>query len=186
MTKKDFDAFVKSQATQSGTEQVDWAKERDEWIGYLNRLYALIESLLESYRSAGEVQFEYRQISLNEPNIGSYFAKQMVLKFGRQEITFTPIGTLLIGTKGRVDVVGPAGGARLLLLNKKATSASSLIRVTVSVGGKSHPPEPHPPESQPTEPIEWTWKIASPPPQLKFIELTEETFFDMILAVVNA
>ena len=44
----------------------------------------------------------------------------MILKIGRQEITMTPVGTLLIGAKGRVEVVGPAGRTRLLLVNSKA------------------------------------------------------------------
>jgi hypothetical protein len=45
----------------------------------------------------------------------------MILKIGRQEIVMTPIGTLLIGAKGRVDVVGPAGRARLVLVNSQAS-----------------------------------------------------------------
>jgi hypothetical protein len=180
--KRDFDEFVKrKQAEKAAAASIDWGSQRDEWLNYLNALYAQIESFLEDYLSAGEAQREYREIQLNEENIGSYAAKQMILKIGRQEVTFTPVGTLLIGTKGRVDVFGPAGKARLLLLDKKATNARSLIKVTVS----ETPPSP-PPVSQPLEPIEWVWKIASRPPELKFTDLTQEAFFEMILEVANA
>ncbi|MGB6325131.1 MAG: hypothetical protein WBG11_04975, partial [Methylocella sp.] len=163
MPKTDFDEFVKrQQAEKKEAATINWDSERDKWLNYLNALYAQIESFLESYLSAGEAQCEYRDWPLNEENIGSYTARQMILKIGRQEVTFTPVGTLLIGMKGRVDVLGPAGNARLALLDKKATSARSLIKVTVNVVGKRK--EPSPPMSPPQEPIEWVWKIVSRPP----------------------
>jgi hypothetical protein len=185
--KRDFDEFVKrKQAEKAAAASIDWGSQRDEWLNYLNALYAQIESFLEAYLSAGEAQCEYREIPLNEENIGSYTAKQMILKIGRQEVTFTPVGTLLIGMKGRVDVLGPAGKARLVLLDKKATNARSLIKVSVSVVGKGKTPPSPPPVSQPLEPIEWAWKIVSRPPEMKFTDLTQEAFFEMILEVANA
>lgn len=186
MSKAEFDEFVKRQKIEKSiAPPIDWDAQRDEWLDYLNRLYAQIESFLEAYISAGEALCEYREITLNEDNIGSYVARQMLLKFGQQQVTFTPIGTLLIGTKGRVDVSGPAGKARLTLINKKVTHAHQLISVTVTVVGKDKAPRT-PPENQPNEPIEWVWKIISRPPEMKFTNLTQEAFFEMILEVVNA
>jgi len=182
MAKTDFDEFVKRQQRLPSNEgQIDWAGRRDEWLRSLDDLYAQIESFLEAYLASGQMRREFRQIQLNEESIGSYTAKEMVLKIGRQEVTFTPIGTVLFGMKGRVDVLGPAGGARLFLVNKKATSARSLVRVTVSIPGTTPPPV-----RERTEPIEWVWKIGSPPPEMKFIDLTQQAFFEMILQVANA
>ena len=42
----DFGAFVKRQQTD---ERVDWAKERDEWLGHLKELYEQTESFLAKY-----------------------------------------------------------------------------------------------------------------------------------------
>ncbi len=105
------------------------------------------------------------------------------LKIGRSIVTFTPIGTMLIGTKGRVDVEGPFGTARLSLVNKQVTSSRQLFRVMITR------PDDRPPAAPPSETIkqlEWTWKISPPPPETKFIELSEEAFFGMILAVANS
>lgn len=122
MDSKDFDEFVKRQ--QDGTSvaavEIDWKKERDQWLAHLGRLYSKIESFLAKYVSSGQIRYEYRSIDLNEENIGSYTAKQMVLRIGRQEVDLVPIGTLLIGSKGRVDVRGPAGTAQILLVDRKA------------------------------------------------------------------
>jgi hypothetical protein len=91
----------------------------------------------------------------------------------------TPIGTLLIGAKGRVDVVGPAGRARLVLVNSIASGPT--IRVTVSIGGK---PEPPTAEVEPKE-ITWEWKIATSPPAIRYIELTQESLFRALMEVAN-
>jgi hypothetical protein len=105
--RRDFDDFVKrQQPTAAETKPIDWAKQRDEWLQHLRQLYDQIETFLAEYLESGEIKRDYRDITLNEENIGSYKARQMVLNIGRQEITLTPIGTLLIGAKGRVDVVG--------------------------------------------------------------------------------
>jgi hypothetical protein len=187
MPKTDFDEFVKrQQAEKEAVASIDWDSQRDDWLNYLDALYAQIESFLEAYVSAGQAQCKYREIPLNEENIGSYTARQLILKIGRQEITFTPVGTLLIGTKGQVDVLGSAGTSRFVLLDKKATNARSLVKVTVSVVGKGKTRLSPPPENQPREPIEWVWKIISRPPEMRFIDLTQDAFFEMILEVANA
>ncbi|MGB6941406.1 MAG: hypothetical protein WBE37_03265 [Bryobacteraceae bacterium] len=177
----DFDAFVKrQQAGSSEDEGVDWEKERDEWLGYLKELYRQTESFLEEYTKTGQIKLTYRKIELNEENIGSYNADQAILKIGRQEITMTPVGTLIIGAKGRVEVVGSAGRARLVLVDSEASGPR--IKVNVSVGRK---PEPMARERAPRK-IKWAWKIATSPPTIRYIELTKESLFQMLMEVANA
>ena len=33
---------------------------------------------------------------------------------------------------------------------------------------------------------QWLWKIASRPPKVSYLEITEETFFEAVMEVVNA
>jgi hypothetical protein len=172
----DFGEFVKRQQTALAA---DWEKERDDWLGHLNELYDLTESFLADYIKTGQIKLNYRDIELNEENIGSYTARQMILKIGRQEITMTPVGTLLIGAKGRVEVVGPAGRTRLLLVDSEASGPR--IKVTVSIGGKPDPPAV---EAAPEE-IKWAWKIATSPPTIHYIELTRESLFQAFMEVAN-
>jgi hypothetical protein len=63
------------------------------------------------------------------------------------------------------------------------TSARQLVQVTVRRVGD---PPPAPPSPEAVKAIQWTWKISTPPPEMKFIELTRDAFFDMIIAVANA
>ncbi len=181
MSNKDFDAFVERQlAATPETSGINWDDVRGEWLGYLASLYTKIESFLTDYVSSNKIQFEYHELELNEINIGAYKARQMVMKVGRQEITISPIGTLLIGCKGRVDVLGPVGSAQILLVDRKATSSRSLFHVSTSEHG-TLPAAP----KESLDQVEWEWKIATPPPAVRFTELKKATFLDLIVEVAN-
>lgn len=174
----DFDAFVKRQQAGSGEEEVvDWAKERDEWLRYLNELYEQIKLYLAEYIKAGEIKYAYRDIQLKEENIGSYTAPSMIVKVGRQEIVLTPVGTLLVGAKGRVEALGPGGRARIVLVD----SESSGPRISVNVSGSAH----HAAIASPKKEIKWAWKILTSPPTISYIELTQDSLFRMLLEVAN-
>ena len=182
MPRPDFDQFVqRKQEEEKETAAFDPKRQLAEWLHYLDALYAEVHGFLESYIDTGAARLEFTSIQLNEEFSGPYEVRQMFLHIGTSTVVFKPIGTMLIGSKGRVDVQGPRGSARLGLINKQATHAGQLIRIRVSLPGKPQPaPEPSPEE------IEWAWKIITPAPEMKFIELTEDSFFDMILGVADA
>jgi hypothetical protein len=92
---------------------------------------------------------------------------------------------MLIGSKGRVDVVGSAGRSRLVLINKAAKSAHDLIKITVTVVDPKKPTVPLTPKSEKREPIEWAWKIVNSPPATTFMDLNAASFMQMILEVSN-
>jgi len=181
MDNRTFDEFVsRQQESVPETVSVNWEKQRDEWLAHLDNLYSRIESFLSKYVSSGQIRHEYRSIELNEEYIGSYSAKQMILRIGRQEVDLVPIGTFLIGAKGCVDVRGPARRVQILLVDSKASDLKWPIHVTVSVGG-----QPPVASSRPPHEIEWVWKIATRPPERRLIGITQETFFDVIMEVAN-
>jgi hypothetical protein len=161
-------------------DSVDWQKERDEWLAHLDRLYSKVESFLEKYLSSGQIRLEYRQIGLNEEGIGSYIARQMILWIGRQEVDLVPIGTFFIGAKGRVDVIGPAGKAELLLVDRKRDSWRPKVIVTVGVGERVPVVT-----SEPRPEIEWEWRILTRPPEKKSLEITQENLFQLIMEIAN-
>jgi hypothetical protein len=188
----DFDAFVKGQqhaALDGGPE--NWESERVEWLRYLEELYKIIESFLAEYIASGDIKRDYREITLNEENIGSYTARQMILKIGGREITLTPVGTFIFGAKGRVDVAGTAGQFSFLLVDSEASRPQ--FKATVSAGGK-----PDAPAQAIRRQIKWAWKIASSEPlptwgpmppraaRIQYIELTRESLFPELMAIANA
>ena len=179
MGTADFDAFVRREHAAAAGSKLNWAKDRDEWLGYLDNLYETTESFLSEYIKKGDITIDYREIDLNEENIGAYKARQMILRVGRQEIRMTPVGTLLIGTKGRVDVVGRAGRTRLVLVNSKSSGPKA--KVNISIAGTSGPTAPSPAPQE----IHWAWKIATSPPTVRYIELTRDSLLQALMEVAN-
>jgi hypothetical protein len=87
----------------------------------------------------------------------------------------------LIGSKGRVDVEGPSGKAALALVDKNAVGLRPVIRISIV-----EPKEKRQPEVESSRKIVWVWKIATPPPAVKYIELSAESFYELIMEVSNA
>ena len=131
MTVKEFDEFVER---QHGAAAVDWDRERDEWLAYLDELYGKIETMLGKYVSSGQISIRFKPIEMNEENLGSYQARQMILRIGRQEVDITPRGTRFIGFKGYVEVIGSAGKASLALANNKLGTPQLVIHELNEVG----------------------------------------------------
>jgi hypothetical protein len=185
MTAQDFDKFVDAQQVTEEQETFSAKRQLDEWFAFLDRLYEEIRAYMAHYIDTGRAAIEFREIQLNEEFSGTYSIREMILRIGRSTIVFRPIGTMLIGAKGRVDVEGPRGSARLSLVDRNVTAARDLIRVTATIlkAGESFHPAPLPKKP---EVIEWAWKIITPPPEMRFIELNKDEFFQMVLAISNA
>jgi len=145
METKEFEQFVASQQQEQRETEIDRAQERDEWLNELQSLYDRIIGFLRPYIDAGSISYSFADIELTEAEIGAYVAKRMDIRIGKQQVSLVPVGTLLIGCKGRVDAQGSAGSAQILLVNERARSAADLIKVRVSLGSKGQLP-PSPPE----------------------------------------
>jgi hypothetical protein len=183
MTKLDFDKFVQRQQGKSQkTEVFDSQLELREWQAALENLYQKIHDYMIEYINGKQAAITYRIVQLNEEFSGPYEAKEMLLKVGPSTISFTPVGTMLIGSKGRVDVTGPHGSTRLVRMDRKIERASQFFKWTVTVVGESSASIVEPTKAK----IDWTWKLATPPPDLRFVELDQESFFDMMLSIADA
>ncbi len=180
MVTKDFGEFVASQQVPDGDVGIDWAAVRDEWLKNLDSLHAKIEDFLAEYIVNGSISYSFSEIKLTEESLGDYPAKRMDIKIGRQRVSLVPVGTMLIGSKGRVDVEGSAGKALILLLDEKARTAADLITVRVTVGKVS--PRP----ISPKMPISWAWKIVTNGPQRRFVDLEKESFLTLLMEIANA
>lgn len=182
--KRDFDDFVKRQQQElSASQSVKKFNARDEleyWLGRLNTLYSDIQGYLDEYIKQGHVKCEIGEIELREDFSGAYRAPMMRIEIGLKKVRVVPIGTMLIGSKGRVDVVGPTGSARLALINAKTRSPRQMIRVEIV-----DPTRPRQPDISDRQEPEWVWKFIGPSASATFTDLSKESFLEAILDVSN-
>ena len=178
---KDFDEFVKrqvSEAKKQAEETLDLEKEKSSWISRLHELYKMAKSSLDTYIKDGRIQFALEERELREELLGSYQAPAARITVGRSVVTLEPVATFLIGARGRVDMTGPRGLVRFLIVPRESHG----ITVRVTVGARK-------PETSPAKRVDplkdWVWKIATQPPNVTFVELNEEVFRDSLMKIIN-
>lgn len=88
-------------------QQVDWSLRKEKWLSELNRLFGFITSKLTE-AGVSEEQIESTHHRINEETLGSYVAPGLKVDIGPGWVTFVPIGSVILGGYGRVDVKGPA------------------------------------------------------------------------------
>jgi hypothetical protein len=179
-----FDEFVKKQIESSEADSGGLSLEREKaiWLEKLEQLYSLVRQSLSKYLGDGSIRLEFSDITLQEEQLGSYTVKEAHVAMGRQVVKLTPLGTFLLGARGRVDMTGPRGIARFVVVPPGARAPQVII--TAAVLGATAPPAP-PIKSKTAAPETWVWKIATQPPRVTYVELTEESFREALMKVVN-
>lgn len=173
---KELDTFLVKQTNQIQTsKEVNWVKVKTEWLGQIDRLYSKIIAWLSQLNHSNQIQHELRNLHLNEEHLGDYPTQMLVLKLANQEVVLEPVGRIIIGAKGRVDLRGKAGEVKLLLV--EPTVQSIPIKMNRSADKK--------PQLSPVKNNELVWKIGGPPPVFKLTDLDENSFADALLEVMN-
>ena len=174
MATDDFAAFVRRENEQKAPS-IDWEAKRERWVERLAQLYDDVAEYLAEFTDSGAIDLRREPITLREEYLGAYEVDKLVLTIGARVIELRPIGTLLIGSAGRVDISGPRGVARLVLVDRK----SDRPNITISIGSDA-------PKSEVTRIPDWTWKLATQPPGIRYTDLNQESFQEAVLEVAGA
>jgi len=179
MGREEFVKYIEKQSVDEEDEVIDWDKKKDEWLGDLKKFYVLVKSFLNDFFETKKVSLDEETITIDEELIGKYDVKKLMLYFKNNKVVFEPIGTNLIGAKGRVDMIGSVGTVRFVLVPENSEGPGINIKIQAIVGEKEVEKTPKDPET------EWKWKIATEPPHIRYLELTEDSFFDSLMKVTN-
>ncbi len=170
MGKDNFDEYLKTHELKKEIKnKIDWEKQKKEWLDHINDFYEKIEILLADYITQNKVEIVYDDMKLTEQYIGEYNSKRLSLKMLDQEVTFTPVGTLMIGSKGRIDMEGSLGKVRFLLADREQNN----IAVRTRLREKNN------------DEIIWEWRIATYPSKINLFEINEDTFYDALMEVIS-
>ena len=173
MSNSSFNDFIKKQAEVAPEEAgLSMEEELALWRTNLQNLSTLVHEALKDAVQEGSARIDVVPINLHEEQLGSYEAKQLKIAIGRHVITLTPVGTFLIGARGRVDMKGPFGMVKFVIV----PPASTGVRVLLNPNKKDKvfvPPE------------NWVWKIATPPPRISYQDLDIESFRSALVEVMG-
>ncbi|AQV15308.1 MULTISPECIES: hypothetical protein [Acinetobacter calcoaceticus/baumannii complex] len=173
-----FDQFIQKHVKETKTVELDLEKEKSIWLDNIDKFYELAKKSLEKYIDNKTITFTYVDRILTEELLGSYSVKEVQITIGREVVKLCPIGTFLIGARGRIDMIGPKGKVRFTIVPPTSTGP----KITFRVVGES---ENEQSEDPVVPPEMWVWKIATPPPRISYIDLTCETFQSALMEVIN-
>jgi hypothetical protein len=180
MSKIDFENMLNKHNEKPKQEDINWVKEKEEWLTFIKQFYDSIERWLKPYSEKGQLSYEYEKITLTEEDIGSYEVNVMKIIFAGQHIKLMPIGTLLIGTKGRIDMEGARGRVQFMLAKEDSKGIGLDISVT------SRPRSGKSSEMITYKTNNWIWKIVlKESRKIAFEDFTEENFFSALMEVSN-
>ena len=178
MSKKDFDEFLLvKERGQKDIPEIDWETEKNEWLSYLDDLYKLFAESLKDYVEKGKIKLDCdKTITLTEENVGTYEAKIMTIEFAGEKITLKPIGTNLIGVKGRVDMIGKFGSAKIVLVDSRMKGIRDhIVETETQKKDKKHQEET----------IIWEWRFVTAPPTRLYQPVNEDTIYSVIMELSN-
>lgn len=178
-----FDEFVKIQTekknyVEKNAEQLK--SEKSAWNHRIEELYEIIESHLQDYTRDGRITIIPSVMSLTEDLFGKYDTKALTITIGPNTVKLEPKGRFVIGAHGRVDMTGPAGTIKIVLVNENLSKPD--ISITI-LNGSEIIDQPMSKEVKKEPSL--TWKLSTPPPHIAYYPLDKESFFEALMQVAN-
>ncbi|ELI8161202.1 TPA: hypothetical protein ACVEY8_004042 [Yersinia enterocolitica] len=188
MSINDLKNIIKNKRDEAEAENSFNPQEQiNEYIILTNNLYKAIRESIKELVDDDLVSLRMEKISIYEEGLGDYNIESLYISFANEKVQLKPVGTMLIGSKGRVDMIGPKGIERFTLIRKGIKSPSQLIKVTVSVvGGGNLSTSPEKKLTPKSTIDDWEWKIL--PNEInwsKFEEVTNESIIQALMRVIN-
>lgn len=103
--------------TLKDEDAVDWNERKDWWQRRVSALLESVERWITPLVKSNTVSFSRESVSINEEMLGLYTAETGTIKLGKEKLHFQPVGSVILGGFGRVDVDGPNGTVMLILLS---------------------------------------------------------------------
>lgn len=171
-----FEEFVKEKNSSAQSTAINWSKKRDDYLKAVDMFYEEVNGYLAKYIAEGQIAIDEITSHITEDYIGSYEVRQKRITIGKESLTLEPFGVNIIGASGRIDLKSRNGTVRFVLVE------SSAQRVEIKViEGKRENISENPKQTTDT----YVWKIATPPPNITFIELTEASFQNALMDLMN-
>lgn len=178
-----FDDFVKTyvEPAKASDGGLSLEQEKKIWLEKITEFYTLVQEALADYIKNESISFKTTKKTIFEDLLGNYEVDSATISVGRQIVKLEPAGTFLVGARGRIDMLGPKGTTRFVIV--PPNSNGPRVQITVHVEGE--PKKEVPSQGNTIPPAQWVWRIATPPPRISYIEVNAESFRDALMGVVN-
>jgi hypothetical protein len=119
LTFKEFLESRRKEQPKSLEKQVDWNARKAKWLNSIENLYKIVDDIIvKNLKDAGyNIVTKKEESRIFEDYIGAYSVSNYSIKTDQFEILLNPMGTIIIGAYGRVNMVLPKETVKLVLPN---------------------------------------------------------------------
>ena len=114
-----FTEFLRSKQDEEQAESINLEKRKSEWLSSLESLFTQIKGWLAEPIAQNLMTLKEKSITLNEYRVGSYKAPKLILHIGHDTVDIEPVGTIILGAKGRVDVKTSGVSFKIVLTDEE-------------------------------------------------------------------
>jgi hypothetical protein len=114
----DFIDFLKTKQDEVNQQKLNGKRRVETWLDALNTFHQEVKEWLKQATKEGLLSITLDSVMLDEERLGSYAAPRLHIHIGGEEVILEPIGTVIIGAQGRVDMLAN-GKSRVLVLSDK-------------------------------------------------------------------
>lgn len=170
-----FDDFLKKENERAKENGTFNAHDRiEKFKSYLNDLYSKIEDeWLKQYIDAEAIKVSNTTISIHEERLGIYQVVSKSIEFGGKRITLQPIGTIMIGTDARVDMIYRAKEVMIVRVGESVEGFSVSITENGKTVGRNTPSG---------KPV---WKYVNKKTRTSYVTLNAESFQNLIMELTD-
>lgn len=159
--------------TFNSQERIDQYKKRVE------ELYNLItEDWLHKNVEDGLITIAREPVTIREEMLGNYEVDSLIITIDGKRILLKPYGTILIGTRGRVDISCRMRNGMFILTGENVTSPRAHVVVTVNGERPRRRKEAE-------EPGKEVWKFVNRSGMMQYVSLDKKTFQQILMALMN-
>lgn len=174
----EFQKFIKEQNERSNAKknEFDPQKRIEQFHGWVADLYHLVDAeWLNEELANGSVTSGTTPITVTEENLGAYQIDAKWIQIGEHRLMMRPVGTIIIGTKARVDLIYKSINRMFVLVGENVEGARDMISVRIE--GE--------PVQKRKEPGKAVWKIVNPKGRYNYLKANKSNFEKVIMEVIN-
>lgn len=132
MDPEEFKKFVDASIGENQAQQEKKQARIDFYLSELDKLYHLIdEDWIADYIANETIKTEIQPIQITEEELGEYTANKKYIIIGGYRLCLEPVGTYLIGAKGRVDLKYKNNSYKFILIGENINQVSDLIDIRI-------------------------------------------------------
>ncbi|MCP4696958.1 MAG: hypothetical protein GY862_08930 [Gammaproteobacteria bacterium] len=168
MSLKSLERFLAENKDENEKKDaIDWSRRKTFWLEAIETFYKQLFFWITPLRKNGLLDWKIIRETRTEPYVGHYEFEKVILSMSGEVVTIEPVGILLIGVFGRIDMKGSRGTTKLVLVPKEFSEPKI----------EAHVP--------PLSMDRLTWKIATPPPGIHYFELDDNSFSEALLSIIG-